>query len=53
MSGFNSERAEGEDGSSVILVTHLAPSVHVRLTLFAYSGRMRTAVPEAAQKRSV
>ena len=53
MAGSKSERAEGEDGSPGILVVHLAPSVHVRLTLCAYSGRMRTAVPVYPQTRCV
>lgn len=51
--GSNQKERRGKDGSSAIRAIHLAPSVHVRLTLFAYSGRMRTAVPDAAQKRSV
>lgn len=51
--GSTQKERRGKDETSAILVVHLAPSVHVRLILFAYSGRMRTAVPDAAQKRSV
>lgn len=41
----------GKMDLQAILVVHLAPSVHVWLTLFGYSGRMRTAVPVYPQTR--
>ena len=44
---------KGKDESSAILIVHLTPFVHARLTLFTYSGRMRTAVPVYPQTRCV
>lgn len=51
--GIQIRKCGGGAGSSDILIVQLTPSAHVRVSLLAYSGRMRTAVPAYPQTRCV